>query len=375
MPPKPAANLRGRISQLFYDLDAKIADPQFDAIARDVFAFQFEHNAPYAAYCRRRGLTPERVAHWTDIPPVPTAAFKEVALVAGALAEAQAVFRTSGTTEGFERRGAHYMLDLSLYHEALLPMFSGYLLPDDARLPMLSLVPSAAQAADSSLAHMITVVSRAFGAHGSRSFLDPQSGLDEAGLERALQQYIDEGTPVCLLGTAFAYVHWLDSLESRGRRMTLPEGSRIMDTGGFKGRSRTGPAHELRAAYAARLGIPDTFVVNEYGMTELCSQFYDAVLRNRVRGGPSAPRIKPPPPWVRTRAVNPETLEPVGAGEVGILQHFDLANLYSVMAVQTEDLGRIHADGVETIGRVPGARPRGCSVAVDLLLAGLRERS
>jgi hypothetical protein len=76
---------------------------------------------------------------------------------------------------------------------------------------------------------------------------------------------------------------------------------------------------------------------------------------------------------VKTRVVDPETLQPVPAGEVGILQHFDLANLFSVMAVQTEDLGRIHDPGFELLGRAPGATPRGCSVAVDLLLEAVRQ--
>ncbi|HSL71379.1 MAG TPA: hypothetical protein VK864_14125 [Longimicrobiales bacterium] len=376
MPPDSAATLRGRISERFHDLETPTTDTLFDALARDVFAFQFEHNAPYAAYCRKRGLTPARIAHWSEIPPVPTAAFKEVALVAGTLADAQAVFRTSGTTRGSERRGAHYILDLALYHEALLPMFAGYVLPDDARLPMFALVPDAAQAHDSSLAHMISVASRAFGASGSRSFLDPQYGLDEPALEHALDQHVAARTPVCLLGTAFAFVHWLDSLTRKGKRFALPDGSRLMDTGGFKGRSRIVPAHELRAAYHTQLGIPEHFVVNEYGMTELCSQFYDPVLRHYVAGrGPTPRRVKRAPPWVRTRAVHPDTLQPVGPEEVGILQHFDLANLFSVMAVQTEDLGRIHPHGIETLGRVEGAAPRGCSVAVDLLLAGLREKA
>src|SRR5262245_2878832 len=141
-----AAVLRGRIAQLFaYDLDSPIDDHLFDTLARDVFEFQFENNGPYAAYCKRRGLTPARLTHWTEVPPVPTAAFKEVVLVTGHADDAQRVFRTSGTTRGSERRGAHYITDLQLYHEALLPMFAGYVLPDNHKLPFISLVPYAAQ--------------------------------------------------------------------------------------------------------------------------------------------------------------------------------------------------------------------------------------
>jgi hypothetical protein len=108
-------------------------------------------------------------------------------------------------------------------------------------------------------------------------------------------------------------------------------------------------------------------------MTEMCSQFYDSSLRDEVKGRVRA-RRKLVPPWVRTRVVHPETLEPVPAGEVGLLQHFDLANIGSVVAVQTEDLGSAADDGFFLLGRATGATPRGCSIAMDLLLEAVEAR-
>jgi hypothetical protein len=141
-----------------------------------------------------------------------------------------------------------------------------------------------------------------------------------------------------------------------------------MDTGGYKGRSREVAEDELRRLYHELLGIPLTHCVNEYGMTEMCSQFYDSSLRDHVRGR-ERDRRKIVPPWVRTRVVDPETLLPVAEGTTGLLQHFDLANVNSVMAIQTEDLGFAAGDdGFQLLGRVPGASPRGCSIAMDLLL-------
>jgi hypothetical protein len=366
--------IRSRIAALFEaDPDTPLPDHRFEALARETFAFQFEHNLPYAAYCTRRGITPETVDDWRDIPPVPTAAFKEVTLVAGDAARAEAIFQTSGTTRGPQRRGHHYMLDLDLYHRAVLPNFQAHLLPDQARLRFVSLIPTARELPDSSLSHMVDVIIERRPNDGEY-FMDSKHGLRQEALEEALSECIAQGVPVCLLGTSFAFVHWLDSLAARSRTLRLPEGSRLMDTGGFKGRSRDVPEAELRAAYRDRLGLHDPWCVNEYGMTELCSQFYDDALRNAVYARVPAPRRRSPPPWVRTRAVNPETLRPVPAGEIGILQHFDLANLFSVMAVQTEDLGRMVDGGFEMLGRAPGATPRGCSVAIDLLLEAVRDQ-
>jgi hypothetical protein len=70
------------------------------------------------------------------------------------------------------------------------------------------------------------------------------------------------------------------------------------------------------------------------------------------------------------RIVDPETgadAPPDGAGTIVV---YDLANTGSVLAIQTADLGRPVQDGFEVLGREPGAEARGCSIAVDELLAG-----
>jgi hypothetical protein len=359
-------------------VERELDDAAFNELALRIFAYQLAHNAPYAAYARLRGRGEDEVLHWSEIPAVPTAAFKEVPLVSGPASSAEAVFRTSGTTRGEERRGEHYLLDLSLYQASLLPNFAAYLVPDGAELPMLSLLPPAYEMPDSSLAYMVTVVGERLGAEGSGSFATVAEGIDEPALEAALRHHQAEGRPVCLLGTSFAFVHWTDSLRTRGVSFRLPAGSRLMDTGGFKGRSREVAADELRATYLELLGIPTDHLVNEYGMAEMCSQFYDRVLRDRVRHGADGAgeaRLKVGPPWVRTVVVDPETLEPFPAGEVGILKHYDLANLGSVIGVQTEDLGRVTEGGFELLGRAAGAPPRGCSIATDLLLEAVAGRT
>ena len=143
-----------------------------------------------------------------------------------------------------------------------------------------------------------------------------------------------------------------------------------MDTGGYKGRSREVAKEELYGLYEAILGIPGDHVVNEYGMTELATQFYDSVLADKIRGV-SSHRHKVVPPWARTIVVDPDTLLPLSPGNAGLLRHLDLANLSSVMAIQTEDLGYEVAGGFEVLGRAKGAEARGCSIAVDELLSAV----
>ncbi len=52
----------------------------------------------------------------------------------------------------------------------------------------------------------------------------------------------------------------------------------------------------------------------------------------------------------------------VSSDKTGLIRIIDLANVYSVMAIQTEDLGIRREVGFELLGRVPAAEPRGCSL-------------
>jgi len=366
--------LRSTLAGLFSGpFDDPLADTTFNAIALRVFQWQFSRNEPYRAFCERRSRTPATIEHWTDIPAVPTAAFREVALVAGAAAGAEAVFRTSGTTSGAERRGTHYVLDVSLYHFSLIPNFAACVLPDGAEMTMLSLVPPRRELPDSSLAHMIDVVMDRLGSAQSRHCASVADGLDEARLSHELHTAETAGEPVCLVGTSFAFVRWLDGLANRGDRFLLPAGSRLMDTGGYKGHGREVAEMALRDMYRDLLGLDPTHCINEYGMTELLSQFYDSTLRDAVHDR-NGERRKLVPPWVRVRIVDPDTLEPITNGGPGLLQHFDLANAGSVMAVQTEDIAVPAGDGFRLIGRAAGTVPRGCSIAMDMLLEAVHTR-
>ncbi|HSH45469.1 MAG TPA: hypothetical protein VK966_06420 [Longimicrobiales bacterium] len=362
--------LQADLQDLFArDADHPLDDEAFDRYARRVLRYTLDHVPAYTAYCRARGISPEDPPHWGSVPGVPTAAFKELTLLAEG-ASAEAVFLTSGTTRGSQRRGAHHVASLGLYRASLRPTFSAFLLPDGARLPFLSLMPAWDQLPDSSLAFMVSDVMEAFGAEGSQVLADG-TGLDVRRLNDACQEAIRGGQPVVLLGTSAAFIHWLDALD---RPLRLPDGSRLMDTGGFKGRGRQFEPPELRALYQERLGVPEHRCVNEYGMTELLSQRYDDVQRapGGGTGGDVPPgtsdRWKAGPPWLRSVAVDPETLSPLPDGEPGILRHFDLANLGSVPCVQTEDYGRVMNGRVLLEGRATGAPPRGCSIAMDLLL-------
>jgi hypothetical protein len=338
-------------------------EARFEALALALFAFQFERCPPYARFCEGRGATPASVRTWRSIPAVPTGAFKELALRSFPPERTCKVFRTSGTT--LERRGALYLDTLEVYEASLIPTFERFVLPDlgpGERTTFLVLAPSPGEAGDSSLSHMFGALVARRGTPRSAFFVRG-GGLREDELRSALRRAAAEREPVTLCGTAFAFVHLLERLAERGERVELPAGSRLMETGGFKGRARERSRETLYAEIGAALGVPAERIVNQYGMTELGSQFYDSVLRE-----PGGPRRKLGPPWARVRLIDPASGDEASGDAIGMLTIVDLANTGSVLAVQTADLGRRLADGFEVLGRGPGAEERGCSVAADAML-------
>jgi len=350
-----------------------------DTLLADLCAFQAEHTAPYvrlvAAAHRARPPSSAHLPSPTRWPALPTDVFRMARVSTYDAAEDVRVFRTSGTTSG--ARGAHAFRDLALYDHAARTAADAALFPDlvgaNARartMRLVMLAPHERDAPDSSLSYMLTRFAEWYG--------DPREdgvtwalrdGVVEVdALTEALARATSSDEPVALLGTSFAFVFADDALGAQ--RFSLPPGSRVMQTGGFKGRTRTLEPDAMRALLSARYGVPDAFAIAEYGMTELSSQLYEGTLADALRGRSVAPRALRVPPWMRATPVDPETLAPVPHGEVGVLRLDDPANLDSVCAVQTSDLARRVDGGIVLLGRAPGAVPRGCSLAIEEAMTG-----
>jgi hypothetical protein len=233
------------------------------------------------------------------------------------------------------------------------------------------MAPTAEEAPNSSLAHMLDLIRTRLcgdgGAYGTADGLDTGRAID------ALWRAVGEQMPVFITTTSFALVHLLDALAERDLRLPLPEGSRIMDTGGYKGRARAHSRAALARRIEYRLDIPASMFENEYGMSELSSQWYLGTIAQTI-GEPlpsmegAAPEARWAPPWVRTLVVNPATLQEVNVGDIGVLAHCDLSNVWSCAFVRTDDAGlRLNDGRFRLLGRAPGSVPRGCSLPYEAL--------
>ena len=329
-----------------------------DSWACRAFQLQFEGNMPYRKYCEARDVSPSNVDGWHDVVPVPTEAFRVVDLIVGARANASLVFRTSGTTRGRSAQGRHLVRSPELYRASLRAGFRAFVCNQENPAKLVTLPPTFTQEPASSLGWMLDDLRVGIGS-GDGVSVASAAGIDWKALNAEVEESGERGRPLCLLGTTLGFAEWLERLEDgRCAGVRLPQGSILMDTGGEKGRAGLQRRNVIRGL-EERLDISADAVINEFGMTELLSQRYG-------RGDPAMPLVGPP--WLRSRVLDPVTLEEVPGGETGILCHFDLANLGSVCAVLTEDQGRVAGDGIEWVGRTEGAPPRGCSLATAELL-------
>jgi len=334
-----------------------LSDERFNQLALELFALQFQGNPAYQSLCRARSRNPSTVEHWTQIPAVPAVAFKELELSSLPPVERTTVFHSSGTTEQKPSRHFHNATSLSVYEASLTRWFNRHL---GGAGPLHFLTPSRVAAPHSSLIYMFETL-RQQRSLPPAAFLgnlttDGTWALDFPAVLAELQSASATGRPMTLLGTAFSFVHLLDYLAEHQLRFRLPPGSRVMETGGYKNRSRTLPKAELHALINEKLGIPASHILCEYGMSELSSQAYS------VAGTGSSLQPFRFPPWARAQVVSPETGREVADGQTGIIRILDLANVFSVAAVQTEDLGIRRGTGFELVGRAGQAEPRGCSL-------------
>jgi hypothetical protein len=408
------SSFAARLREIISRGPAALTDRQFSGLALELFALQFRHNPVYQSLCAARKLTPPAVEHWTRVPFVPTSAFKELELSCLPPAERTAVFHSSGTTEQKPSRHFHSAESLAVYEASLWSWFAPHFRVANR---FIFLTPDMAAAPRSSLVHMFEIVRQNIGGSPAADAFLGRAGTDGvwtvelSAVQQALQSAVASGRPLTLLGTAFSFVHLLDFLAEKNLRFDLPAGSQVMETGGYKNRSRVLSKAELHTLIAEKLGVGRENIICEYGMSELSSQAYDSLPMNSKMDGraphpgplpigsadsadaerekrsqrldvvergvvqgsnvrtfnhlPSSilhPRIFRFRPWVRAQMMSPETGREVADGETGLIRIFDLANAFSVAAIQTEDLGIRRGDGFELIGRAQLAEPRGCSL-------------
>lgn len=336
----------------------------YDQLALDLFAWQYANNGPYRTFCDGKRATPATVKIWQQIPAFPTDAFKSGIVTSFSFEQAVMAQLTSGTTANQRGQIFRDAIGRELVLTANRVMTAAWLFPDFAqgqRCRILILAPSPEMAPSMGMAIGMEETRKHFGAADSCFLLD-WSGLDIKALIQAFADAETSGVPIAMIGSTSAFVFLFNSCNARGLSFKLPVGSRIGDGGGYRGKFGELTQEDFYRLAGEVLGIPASHCVNVLGMAESATNYFDNTLREAALpalvslGLPllakNLTRRRFPPPWARTVAVDRQTLMPLPPGEVGLLRHYDLINVPTVIGVQTDNLGYTNADGsFQIVGR------------------------
>lgn len=309
-------------------------DAEFEAAALELFRRQAAECAPYREYLSLVGVKPETVRTFGEIPYLPIELFKTHEVYCDDAAP-EAVFTSSATTGMTPSR--HPMRSLALYEEAFRASFRTFY-GEPARWSLYALLPNYLRRKGSSLVYM---ADKLIGDCGTGGFY-----LDD--YEALLRDMAADPKPKILLGVTYAL---LDLAERHAPKL---QNTVVMETGGMKGYREEMSKEALHAQLCEAFGVET--IHSEYGMAELTSQAYSQG-GNRFRC----------PAWMRATArdVN-DPFDRLPAGARGGLNIADLANRWSCAFIETQDAGRVFADGsFEIEGRIDRAEIRGCNLLVQ----------
>lgn len=318
---------------------ANLDNRRFDELALAVFHYQATHNPLYTQYLTLLKRHPAHLPPSTLYPTLPIQFFKTKEVKTGSWAP-QTVFTSSATTGQTPSR--HLVRDAQFYLENTRRGFSQWY-GDPSEWRVLALLPSYLEREGSSLVAMAD--------YFIQLSKHPESGFFLHDLER-----LRDVLAICranryktlLLGVSFAL---LDFAERYPMNLS---GITIMETGGMKGRRREMTRSELHETLREAFHVDA--IHSEYGMTELFSQAY--TLGGLLFAPAATMRV------FATEINDPFCVMP--PGRTGVLNIIDLANLDTCSFIQTEDVGKVYADGrFEVLGRLDAAEMRGCNLMVE----------
>ncbi|WP_296380694.1 acyl transferase [Winogradskyella sp.] len=312
------------------------SNAEFNALAIDIFRFQFKNNTVYRSFCDLLYKHPSDVKSITDIPFLPIQFFKSHQVLSSNNS-IEKTFTSSGTTGNLTSK--HLVTDINLYEESYLEGFKHFY-GNIANYVVLALLPSYLERDGSSLIYMANDLITKSKQSESGFYLN---NLED--LAQTLQQLEARGQKTLLIGVSFALLDLIEQFQFNLKHTI------VMETGGMKGRRKEIIRQELHNRLQSGFGVEK--IHSEYGMTELLSQAY-----SKGNG------VFDCSPWMKVLTRDTEdalTLQqPNKTGGINVI---DLANLNSCSFIATQDLGKVDENGLfEIIGRFDNSDIRGCNL-------------
>jgi phenylacetate-coenzyme A ligase PaaK-like adenylate-forming protein len=310
----------------------------FESVAFDLFRYQSEACPIYKDYLAALKIAPATIDSLEKIPFLPIDFFKKHDVISGSLVP-EVIFTSSGTTGQTPSR--HAVHDASIYIRSFTEGFR-YFYGNEDDYVILALLPSYLERSGSSLIYMCE--------HLIAKNPHPESGFylyNHADLLATLKQCAAQDKKTLLIGVTFGLLDFAETLEEQFPDLI------IMETGGMKGRREEWIRPQVHAFLTQHLGAAP--IHSEYGMTELLSQAYS-----------KGDGLFSCPPWMKIlRREVTDPLTSYTTSGSGALNVIDLANIDSCAFIATQDLCKVHDQGVfEVLGRYDHAEVRGCNLMV-----------
>jgi phenylacetate-coenzyme A ligase PaaK-like adenylate-forming protein len=309
---------------------------EFEALALDVFRFQFENNRVYRSFCDLLYKHPSDIKCLTEIPFLPIQFFK-TREVLSSQNKVEKIFTSSGTTGSTTSK--HFVTDLSIYEESYLKGFQHFY-GNIEDYVVLALLPSYLEREGSSLIYMVDDLIQKSNHPESGFYLNNLQDLTET-----LKSLEAQNQKTLLIGVSFALLDLVEQFQF-SLKHTI-----VMETGGMKGRRKEIIRQELHDRLKKGFGVNQ--IHSEYGMTELLSQAYS-----------KGSGIFECPPWMKIITRDTEdALTLLQQNKTGGINIIDLTNMNSCAFIATQDLGKTSENGqFEIIGRFDNSDIRGCNL-------------
>jgi hypothetical protein len=319
--------------------------------------------AEYGRFLARLGGRPENWLALADLPALPVSAFKRFLLSAVAPERVVRELHSSATTGGTPSR---IVIDkatafrqgralVSILKEHLGSRRRPYLVLDAAESAVSADHLGARGAAIRGVGHFASETTYAMDAAPGGKLVPAWDRIDAFFTRHA-------DAAVLLFGfTAIVWTRLVLEAEAAGRRFRAPRAT-LLHSGGWKRLTDQAVSKEEFARRTAALfGCPATQVLDFYGMVEqVGTVFVDCPAGN-----------KHAPAFAEVILRRPGSLEPVAAGETGLIEVLSaLPASYPGHALLSEDQGLLvgcddcpcgaHGVSFRFVSRVERAEPRGC---------------
>lgn len=318
-----------------------LSEDNFEEIALSLFHYQASQNPVYAAYLGARKISPESIQSIVEIPFLPIQFFKDFEVISAEASIYEGHFSSSGTTGMIT--STHFFWSESWYRSHAKRLFEAQYGPI-SDFHVLALLPAYLERKGSSLVSMADYFIQESGSEYSGFYL-----YNQAELVHRINFLKESEKKILLLGVTFAL---LDLAES-GLEILPNQNLIVMETGGMKGRRKEMIREEVHDQLKSY--FKTTSIHSEYGMTELMSQAYSKGDGKYIL-----------PDTMRVILRDPNDPLSFSARSQGGINCIDLGNFHSCAFIETQDLGRIDANGsLEVLGRFDNSEIRGCNLMVQ----------